>query len=505
MGPDGFRAALAGRRAELALLALWAGVTAAGVVTHEPFRDEAQKWLIARDAPGVGALVALAPAEGSPALWTLLLRPLARLGAPYAAMSWLNWLFAAAAGALLWLRAPLPRALRLLALFSYFLLYDLPVIARNYALATALLFASVALFPARGRRPIAYAGLLALLMHANVFAAAVGAALGGVHLLDLGRSRRGWRAAAPAGLLLAVAAGSFLMQVVPRDGWGTLLELLAAPSLGLGPTSTPGLALTPRMALANLLAYYPWLGWGGHAVAAGVVLAAAALLLVVAAGLADRPRALVVLAAAVAPPAWLVTWKAYHSPQYFGALLFGAIAALWFAALEARPQAARRPRLAATLERLRRLALRLVLVPLALSAVLGVFAAAADYRRTFSGARDAARFIAGSGLASLPLAAWPGYLCTAALPWLDGAKCYHVDDDREATFVRQDRLHRAGTRKSASLLRRRLDARMAAPRFLLLVNGRVPELEDRCRPLYAATDVIHDERFVVYGCAGAGR
>jgi hypothetical protein len=151
------------------VLLVYLAATALAVRWHEPFRDEAQKWLIARDAPGLLALLRLVPYEGSPALWPLLLRPLARLGAPYAAMSWLNWACMAGAAALLWLRAPLPRAVRLLALFSYFFLYDFAAIARNYALFTLLAFGAAALHGTRRERPVRYALVLVLLMNANLF------------------------------------------------------------------------------------------------------------------------------------------------------------------------------------------------------------------------------------------------------------------------------------------------------------------------------------------------
>ena len=49
---------------------------------HEPFRDEAQQWLLARDL-SVPALIRQMSYEGHPCLWYLILMPFAKAGLPF--------------------------------------------------------------------------------------------------------------------------------------------------------------------------------------------------------------------------------------------------------------------------------------------------------------------------------------------------------------------------------------------------------------------------------------
>lgn len=69
-------------------LALGAYVILGGtlVAHHEPWRDEADAWLMARDAR-VTDVVRYAAYAGSPVLWTLIQMPFAKAGAAYA---WLD-------------------------------------------------------------------------------------------------------------------------------------------------------------------------------------------------------------------------------------------------------------------------------------------------------------------------------------------------------------------------------------------------------------------------------
>ena len=52
-------------------------------VFHEPWFDEAQVWMIARDASLYELLFVIPHYEGHPALWSLLLAVPAKLGVPF--------------------------------------------------------------------------------------------------------------------------------------------------------------------------------------------------------------------------------------------------------------------------------------------------------------------------------------------------------------------------------------------------------------------------------------
>ena len=137
-----------------------------GLRWHEPWADEAQAWLLARDMGWFAMAAHGLRYEGSPALWHSLLWLLARLHAGFAVARWVGGAFAACGMAVLLSYAPFPRVVRLLLPFTFFLAYQQAVIARSYVLVAALLFGACALL--RRTRPAVLAGSLLLALLANV-------------------------------------------------------------------------------------------------------------------------------------------------------------------------------------------------------------------------------------------------------------------------------------------------------------------------------------------------
>src|ERR1700683_344954 len=100
------------------LLALFAGAYAVLVAftihLHEPWADEAQSWLLARDASLPQLWGHLLHYEGTPGLWQTVLHTLIRLGLPYSAYSFVSASLGLAAVVLMLRYAPLPLYIRLL-------------------------------------------------------------------------------------------------------------------------------------------------------------------------------------------------------------------------------------------------------------------------------------------------------------------------------------------------------------------------------------------------------
>jgi hypothetical protein len=168
---------LAARPAEGAALILYL-VWVLGVGwRHEPWFDEAQAWLIARDNSLVSLLVSGVRYEGAPALWHLVLFAAQRLGFPYGGLWLISSALCAGGAALILYRAPFPLWLRLGLTFSYFIAYQYAAVARSYALDVLFTPLLALLYPDRATRPLAYGGVLGLIAatnaHSFVFAAAV--------------------------------------------------------------------------------------------------------------------------------------------------------------------------------------------------------------------------------------------------------------------------------------------------------------------------------------------
>ena len=135
---------------------------------HEPWADEAQSWLLRRDASLAAIVGPLLHYEGTPGLWQTLVHVLIRLGLPYSAYGFVSASLGFAAVYLLLRYAPLPIYIRLLLPFTYYLCYQYAVIARSYALIAPLLFAIAAIYPYASKQAGLDDGVVGLLAGVSV-------------------------------------------------------------------------------------------------------------------------------------------------------------------------------------------------------------------------------------------------------------------------------------------------------------------------------------------------
>ena len=188
------------------------------IAAHSPWRDELQAYLLVRDSPGLGGLLANLRYEGHPGLWYLVLGAFeAVIGSP-AALKAAQALIALIVAALVWRRAPFPPWLKLLILAGYFPLFEYGVIARSYGLGELLLVAWLVL------RRTAWGWLILALM-ANV--AVNFAFLSGVLVLAGLWIERRW---SWAGVALWAAAGlAAVATLIPAHDVSTGATALAQP------------------------------------------------------------------------------------------------------------------------------------------------------------------------------------------------------------------------------------------------------------------------------------
>ncbi len=156
-----------GRATPIAAFAFYVVVTAIAGVLHEPWRDEADSWLVVRDR-SFTELFPFMGYAGTPGLWYLLLFPLAKLGLPYAAQFVLHWIIAAAAAFVILFFVPARPWLRVLLVGNGLVGFEYAVIARSYALTILFTALLVALYARRVHRPKIYGFVLLLLANTNV-------------------------------------------------------------------------------------------------------------------------------------------------------------------------------------------------------------------------------------------------------------------------------------------------------------------------------------------------
>ena len=433
-------------RAERALLvAVWVAQLACLLVVaahHEPWRDEADVWLFARDA-APSAWVGFLKHSGSPGLWHLLVLPLARSGLSYASILNLNVAIVGVGVAIFLRYARLPLLLKLLFPFGVLPLHEYGVVARSYGLSFTLLMAVCAAFCARRQRPLGIGLLLALLANTNAHSLVLAAGLGLYWLLATLRAQPSGARRIPRavvlGMTLAIAGGFFaIVLLLPPDDPQTTLRQFRVSRVMLS-------AL--RDAFFPSFSRFP-----------GGCLGAIALVTIVVA--LRRERA--VFAFALWSAASLIAlFLAIATPflRHAGFLWLAMTAALW---LEGRNVSHRAPQ---------RAALLLLFTFSALSHLkAGIQHSGLDYDEPFSGSLDAAEFLRTLDLDAAVVAAHPATTGEAILPYLPIASLYYPGHDAIGSYMPWNDAYVRGLIPTASEAFIQTRARFPEPRPIVFIT-----------------------------------
>jgi len=163
---------------------VWVTLIAIILPRHEPWADESQAWLIARDLDLRTIWFHELRYEGTPGLWhTILWIAQHWFHASYAGLSIIGAVCAAAGVAFILWKSPFPRPLTYLMVFSYFLVYQYAIVARSYNLLPLLVFAAAYLYRDRSR-PVLMTIVLILLANVAVHGALLAASLGFCYLIE---------------------------------------------------------------------------------------------------------------------------------------------------------------------------------------------------------------------------------------------------------------------------------------------------------------------------------
>jgi hypothetical protein len=421
------------RAAALAILAIYIVVVASVAAHHEPWRDEADAWLVARDA-GPSELWNFLRHGGTPGLWYVLLIPLAKGGAPYGAQEALHVILACASAAIVLFTSPFPRIARVLVPFSYYFGYEYAVIARSYALSVLLLLAIAALHDRRHARPVPYAIAVALLANTNVHSIAIAGLIGLAYLLERGRL---------VAILIMLAGGLLALAQV----WPTGDAMVHGAVSVFHPDAT---------AQAIRDAFFPMIVTPG---VVGVVFGVAIFLAAVWAIRRSR-FALLVLLGSYAFFGYLFVFKWFGGLRHTGFVLLALLFALWIG--ESSKSA---------------VAWSLVAVALAASVIGSVHVWRLDWKYAFSGAKEMAEFIHKSGMADYTIAAHSETTTSALCPYFDHP-FWFAGIEEFGTYSKWDSKFARGLEVTYPEAVRRVDAHFPdRSRVLLLLNVEMPAPE----------------------------
>lgn len=171
---------------------------------HEPWRDEANVWLMARELSPV-RLFAEIRYQGHPCLWYLIVMPFAKLGLPFRAIGFISYFVMAITAGIYLFRAPIHPFVKAASLFCPAFSYFYADIARNYCLIALILILLAVCYPKRNEKPVRYGLLLGLLVQADTIAIAAAGMISLMWLCEnIWRSVREKSPAAARGILKGI-------------------------------------------------------------------------------------------------------------------------------------------------------------------------------------------------------------------------------------------------------------------------------------------------------------
>ncbi|MCU1429138.1 MAG: hypothetical protein JWL83_3138 [Actinomycetia bacterium] len=486
------------RWAIFAAFVLVVGVT---MWRHEMWRDELQAWMIARASHSLPDLFNNIRYEGHPALWYLLLWPLAKINTAPWMMQLAQLTIAALALALVLWRAPFTNLQKALFAGGYFVVFEYGTLSRSYSLGFLFVAATCAVASTRHRWP--WCGVtLALLALTSAFDALLAVALlvgllvdaevrrrQGVDVTPFRRIALGF-ALAVGGLTVAYAQASPPGDAGVYRSWNTSFN--------------SALARTSLAAISRAVVPIPKFRreWWNTSIFDGATTAAAVLGVLIVLGIAwllrRRPGACATWVAGVALVVGFLYSKIQYASasRYNGHIFLALVAALWLV-----PSMATIGR--SDDRRSVSLRTRLWTAILVLQLIGGMFVVLVDWKYPFSNGRDVADLINARHLQHAIIIGQPDVSASTVAAYLNH-DVYYPAGERFGRYILWDQNRKDRTAPLREIIRR-VEHRTTEA-VLLVINHPVDVrvfTEFRLEPLAAFDNgIVPDEHFWVYRVIG---
>ncbi len=172
------------------IFAVYACLTFVIGLNHEPWLDEAQSWLIARDCSFFDIMFTRCSYEGTPFLWFYILKVFILLGWSYEYIFVISWLFACLGVYLFIFKSNFSTIFKITIPFTFYIFYQYSIIARPYCLIFPALCLIAIFYNKRFERPFLYCGFLVILASIHAYAFVVAFILLCFYIYDVAVSRR---------------------------------------------------------------------------------------------------------------------------------------------------------------------------------------------------------------------------------------------------------------------------------------------------------------------------
>lgn len=465
------------------------------------WRDEIQAWLIARDSATISQLLTNLKYEGHPGLWHLLITPLTRWFEPPESIQYVHWLIATASIYLLNRFSPFTWPQKTLLTFSYFLFYEYALISRNYALGVFFIFLFCTLFRNYRKYTLLIAGTLFLLSHTSILGLIFSAVALVTVIIDLYFTGKNNQTADAKPKFQWVSIGIVITGIVTA-----YIQIKPPADTGLATVWRfyPDTAIFKETVSTLINAYFPipkftihyWNTRYFHSVYFFGPLAFLTFFLF-AKSLAKKPAAEVLLiGVTIASLAFFYT-KYSGMLRHHGFLFIALIAAFWIAPFCACKNQSETSR-PSFRSRLAKQALSFILI---IHATGGLLAAYLDARHSFSGAREAARFIRSNSLENLPIIANPSPQTSTIAGFLVNAQFFYPETGKVGSFVIWNNQRSAVVDDTALEFAKYFAFKHTDGALFICNKALSPSLINRfhLEAIYSTeTSVVDDEQFFIY-------
>lgn len=392
---------------------LYLVITGILVINHNPWRDEAQSWLIARDL-NVVEIIKQMPYEGTPPLWHLILHPFAAAGAPYETQALLAYLCMAAAVFLLLFKSPLPLFVKILTPFSFYFIFQYSVISRHYGLMVFCLFIVAYLYRQRLTKPYLYAAAIFLLTWSGIQTAAIGSLLSLLFIKDIIKKYT-WKKIpykyylAIAVMLVASLAVFLMLQEKSIQAWGGI--------------SYFGWQRAPQAFVKGLLPFFISLS---HSISIFIILSITLLSAIILVLKNWTSRLIFIFA--LSWLSFIFIFKHHGHYYHFGLILIFFLFAWWLGELDKKVNH----------QKLNYFIYPLISLIFLTSVAYSFYFLNKNYHYRYSSSKIIVNYIKEKGLSEKPFVAFAGHFGSTLLPYFPEQKMFLADIKQMATFMTWD-------------------------------------------------------------------
>ena len=445
-----------------AVFALYAAITLWTTLHHEPWRDEADPWLLMRDGDAASILRSAA-GRGVPLLFEITVLPFARLGAPYLTQQLINLFYCWLAVVLMLRSRAFPPIVRVLFAFSYCPAFEYAVIPRPYGLQMLLTFAMAEAWRERRTRPVRLAVLVALLANTTVLGLITAAVAGAILLWE----RIGWR---PVAMMLLGGAAS-VAQLWPRETSQHVYSLVQLDTVWFTlasmffPDARVEDAIGPAIIIIGLILYGISRTW--------------------------QPVVFLIATATGTMLVYVFIWMG--GLRHAGLLTIVTIAAIWIADSYGP-------------YRRERLMMAALAVGLAYSVLPACRSWVDETRYAFSGSRELAEYVRAHGLDRNAVLVAHAPFWNSPLVYLPGVRIWFPAAGAFGTYVHWDRQEYEQSKVPLETVLQQANQQLRGRRWVFVTQGKLPDTErPRYRLLYETQGRIWrmtSERYRIYEPVG---